>query len=731
MRVTGFTAALLVLSFAACTSSDSVKVKQWTGELPVAAPWLRSQLPAGIVTYARVPNLLGLLATPKQSQLDKALRSDANVSNVVAIQKGLAQNVLGLPAFSDVRLKFFADVVRSPIEIAASGLPNPAVLIAATLSTRSAADFNQLLADVGRVGPPVRLAAPLDDQGIGELVGLPVSTFVKFDPSNGRLLLFAGMGLNRGAFTQVLASMPANQSDHPMHALEQKIDSSGQGLFTWIDAARVVPMTQAFFPGGVGQGLGAMGLGGLRAVAFGFGTANGKGRLSFVLDVGTDHSARAVPIIANNVAATSVGDPDAAVLVSIPDPAEIARLESLLLGSLPLQARSNWDLAKTRIKDLIGVGVEEVLSAIGPDVVFLFDEAGDYAAVRVRDPALFDDILRRVAAKTGSGPTDQRVGSTTFHHWRLPSAYGLGADAGAAAGNALSGPQADVLTVLGRMHNHIYWIREGDYLYASSIPQPLMDRVSAGAHSRVADWLATKQRVDTSTSLFAATGRIPKMPRRTYEMYVGILQSLADLTDAKFDVWAMPTADQLALPDSGAIGFSMNLGEPYVSLELTYENHPGELFFGSGGIGTVAAAGIPAAIAIPAYQDYTIRAQVSEGLNLAAAPKAAVSESFLTRRQAPKDRRAAGLPPDPRATSGMYVASVDVTNGVITITYGNAANALIGGKTLALTPFATADGSIFWRCGNGPSPPGARSLAGDADRGATTIDAKYLPSACR
>jgi Tfp pilus assembly major pilin PilA len=731
MRVAGIAAALLMVAFAACTSSDSGKVKQWTGELPIAAPWLRNQLPAGVVTYARIPNLLGLLATPKQNQLDKALRSDANISNLVAIQKGLTQNVLALPTFSDAGLRFFADVVRSPIEAAAYGLPNPSVLIAATLSTRSVADFSQLLADLRRTMPSLRLAAPLDDQGMGELIGLPLSVFVKFDASNGRLLLFAGMGLSSASFTQVLRSMPANQNDHPMHALEQKIDGSGQGLFMWIDGARVVPMTQAFVPG-TSQGLGAIGFGGLRAVAFGFGTANGKGRLSLVLDVGTDHSARAMPIIANNVTATSVGDPDAAVLVSIPSPAEIARLESLLLGSMPPQARDSWSLAKARIKDQAGVGVEEVFSAIGPDVVVLFDEAGDYVAARLRDPALFDDIVKRVAARTGSGPTEQRVGTTTFQHWVLPSAYSLGADAAATDG-APNGAAADFLTVLGRTRNHVYWIREGDYLYASSIPQPLMDRVRAGAHSRVADWLATKQRVDTSTSLFAATGRVAKMPRRSYEMYLGILQSLADLTNARFDVWAMPTADQLALPDSGAIGFSMNLGEPYVSLELTYENHPGELFFGSGGVGAVAVVGILAAIAIPAYQDYTIRAQVSEGLNLAAIAKAAVAESFLTRRQAPKDRRAAGLPPDPRDTSGVYVASVDVTNGVITITYGNAANAQLAGKTLALTPFATADadGGIFWRCGNATPPPGARSLAGNANAGATTIDPKYLPSACR
>src|SRR5262245_53109411 len=85
----------------------------------------------------------------------------------------------------------------------------------------------------------------------------------------------------------------------------------------------------------------------------------------------------------------------------------------------------------------------------------------------------------------------------------------------------------------------------------------------------------------------------------------------------------------------------------------------------------VAIIGILAAIAIPAYQDYTIRSQVTEGLNLAGAAKAAIAESFANTGAAPADRTAAGMTQNATDTSGKYVTQVAVNNGAIVITYGN------------------------------------------------------------
>ena len=156
----------------------------------------------------------------------------------------------------------------------------------------------------------------------------------------------------------------------------------------------------------------------------------------------------------------------------------------------------------------------------------------------------------------------------------------------------------------------------------------------------------------------------------------------------------------------------------------------------------VAIIGILAAIAIPAYQDYTIRAQVTEGLNLAGAAKAAVAESFSNTGNPPANRTAAGMVTAPGATAGKYVTAVAITNGAITITYGDQANRAILGQTLGLTPYETADLSVAWRCGAAAVPLGAPALLGTSVTSPTvavyvpgtlagaTLQ-KYLPKACR
>jgi type IV pilus assembly protein PilA len=154
----------------------------------------------------------------------------------------------------------------------------------------------------------------------------------------------------------------------------------------------------------------------------------------------------------------------------------------------------------------------------------------------------------------------------------------------------------------------------------------------------------------------------------------------------------------------------------------------------------VAIIGILAAIAIPAYQDYTVRAQVTEGLSLAGAAKAAVAESYSNTGLAPANRTEAGMSANATDTSGKYVTGVAVGTGTITITYGNGANSVIANQTLGLTPYETVDKSVAWRCGASVQPPGTAVLGNGTAQAATyaagtlgstaTLN-KYLPKACR
>lgn len=136
----------------------------------------------------------------------------------------------------------------------------------------------------------------------------------------------------------------------------------------------------------------------------------------------------------------------------------------------------------------------------------------------------------------------------------------------------------------------------------------------------------------------------------------------------------------------------------------------------------VAIIAILAAIAIPAYQDYTIRSQVTEGLSLADGAKTAVAEFYTNKGVLTNTGGNASVGLAPAVSiGGSYASQVNVgTDGIITVTYGPAngfgtkANSKLNTKTLALSPIANG-GSLSWTCKAGTTVP---------------LDSKYMPSSC-
>ena len=147
----------------------------------------------------------------------------------------------------------------------------------------------------------------------------------------------------------------------------------------------------------------------------------------------------------------------------------------------------------------------------------------------------------------------------------------------------------------------------------------------------------------------------------------------------------------------------------------------------------VAIIGILASLAISAYQTYTVRAQVAEGLNMAAGAKAPVVDAYLNDGVAPADRIAAGMTAAATDTSGRYVGQVAINDGRVEITFnGPSAHQDITGDTLFITPYETAGRTIVWRCGQAGIPAGGSSLNGGVAHGTGgTLSSRYLPAACR
>ncbi len=151
----------------------------------------------------------------------------------------------------------------------------------------------------------------------------------------------------------------------------------------------------------------------------------------------------------------------------------------------------------------------------------------------------------------------------------------------------------------------------------------------------------------------------------------------------------------------------------------------------------VAIVGILAAIAIPAYQNYTIRAQVTEGLSLVEGWKTGISEYYAQYGAFPScfstlAAGAANCISVTGATTGKYVSAIAVNaGGVIAVTFGNQANAKIkaaGNNILALAPGLSANFDVVWFCGTASTT--AAGVTAPTGTNTTNVPAAYLPTTC-
>ncbi len=320
-----------------------------------------------------------------------------------------------------------------------------------------------------------------------------------------------------------------------------------------------------------------------------------------------------------------------------------------------------------------GISATTVFSRIGPELVIWEDSAGRFAAVRVKDPDGFDSLLEYMSrqlsgvlkmrrwngmdihefsfllqpqpqapsADASSGEIDESrlVETTDDDSDSIASQAGPGADADAPA----TPPAADEqdaesgwFDTVGRLRGRVYWVVEEQFLVAAKLPQVLADRQFSREKTTLQRWLKDDQARDPAGSIALATAVSDNLQRDSYHGMISVLQNLGDLLEVEVDPYAFPNADELRLPERGAISARLGIDGDRLSLALSYEDSPGELLQGPGGLATVAAAGLVTAVALPAIEDYRARAQLRQTLTEAAELRAQISAYVERRKRWPR-----------------------------------------------------------------------------------------------
>lgn len=136
-----------------------------------------------------------------------------------------------------------------------------------------------------------------------------------------------------------------------------------------------------------------------------------------------------------------------------------------------------------------------------------------------------------------------------------------------------------------------------------------------------------------------------------------------------------------------------------------------------------------ASISIPAYQDYTIRAQVAESLTITGELKTRLLEHYRDRGTFPSNNEMGGMPA-PEQLLGNYVDRIDIADGAMHVRFGNRVNTVIAGKLISLRPLIVAGSPtspVSWLCGDADAPNGMTAVGENK----TTLSSRMLPSACR
>lgn len=566
--------------------------------------WLREQLPENAFFYARVPSLWDL-ASYKDDSFKYAHGNEAYLKEIKKIQDASAEWFKKGDAEVETLLTLFGSQMDGPLEVVAYSLDNqPQLLISSHVRFKNETDLQAIIDLLLSKQAIIDEVEPLKN-GAGVVTTSVAPIAYKWDQEKGLLNLMLNLqGASSSSLEEAFALLKPNPTS-PMFSNEQVMDDSQKGLYLWFNNQLAAPVYSPLLPPNAAMPMAAAGVPQMENLSASWGVSNGKGRLKVQLDAPSGTMVRQfLPANNNSYPIKTAGKPGLALSLSFPPYEEFKRLE-MMAGGL---SNKEYQKGKAEASEALGYPIDNWFKAIGPELVLISDKAGEYLAIRLRNPDEFNKIMTATKAWPNAGYESRTIDGQEIHHLNLPSMY-------SAVGEEMEGEAnfspllVDLMTKVG---THLYWTQEGEFLIMADLPQVLFDRQAMLSEQTLEQWLVEEQRQDISASTFAFSGNIRNAPRRIYYYYLNGLQALGDLTQANQDLMGLPSAGQLQLAKQGTFGVQLDSSDTKLALEMVFESSPADIVLAGEGAATIAAVGIMAAVAIPAYQDYTKRAQVTE-----------------------------------------------------------------------------------------------------------------------
>ena len=547
--------------------------------------WLHQNLPPQTTAYLRLPNLWFL--ENHKLAASAAYQNDAYRAQTATIRSALIQRLLTLlPEEARAPLQNLQQHLDAPLEIALVQDKNELnLLIAASAQFADGQALQQTLAQTFRA--PWQVSADRIEQR-----GAPPIAY-RYDAANQRLLLSSGLVKNPADSLKYLAE---DGGDAPFSALQTRLDPEADGFYLWLDPQN--PLLQQklreYKPL-----LEKLGIDRAEQLALAWSVQNERPRLQISL-VQPDNAPLNLPQATTDALKLPYqGDISALAALTLPNDAQIDGL-----------ADSSGKIKQT-LQQALGISADD-LAALGT-IHYLADDNGSYLVLPQSAKPALEALLTKLQ---GRGILNKRETlQDDIEHLAFTSLAAQGAKLSEQDNVFKKNADTAFNTLMSQLQNHYYLRAEGDYLLISDLPQPLLARKNLAADApTIADWLA-KEHLDIQHSNYAYIQNQRHLSRDSYYNSLKRLQAYADLAQSPLDIMALPDASQL--PASGAVALRLHGDGKNPTLTLDLQNGADDLLSMAGSSTTIATFGILSAIALPAYQDYTIRVHIQNGLNVA------------------------------------------------------------------------------------------------------------------